>query len=209
MTDPQYPELEITPSVGLVILAAGASTRLGTPKQLLRYGEKSLLFRAAQTAVASVCEPVVIVLGAYAELLKQEVQDLPVQVVENPHWQKGMGGSIGTGIEAINTFSDNIEAVVLMLCDQPFVSVDLINKLVESSCLTKHSIVASQYQGTLGVPALFKCALFGELLSLKSAEGAKKVIAKYSGEVDSVAFANGVIDIDTPGDYEAFLKIVG
>ena len=209
MTDPQYPELEITPSVGLVILAAGASTRLGTPKQLLRYGEKSLLFRAAQTAVASVCEPVVIVLGAYAELLKQEVQDLPVQVVENPHWQEGMGASIGTGIEAINTFSDNIEAVVLMLCDQPFVSVDFINKLVESSRLTKHSIVASQYQGTLGVPALFKCALFGELLSLKSAEGAKKVIAKYSGEVDSVAFANGVIDIDTPGDYEAFLKIVG
>ena len=209
MTDPQYPELEITPSVGLVILAAGASTRLGTPKQLLRYGEKSLLFRAAQTAVASVCEPVVIVLGAYAELLKQEVQDLPVQVVENPHWQEGMGASIGTGIEAINTFSDNIEAVVLMLCDQPFVSVDFINKLVESSRLTKHSIVASQYQGTLGVPALFKRALFGELLSLKSAEGAKKVIAKYSGEVDSVAFANGVIDIDKPGDYEAFLKIVG
>ncbi|MGC1394712.1 MAG: nucleotidyltransferase family protein [Coleofasciculaceae cyanobacterium] len=209
MRDPHNPELEIMPSVGLIILAAGASTRLGTPKQLLRYGGQSLLFHAAQTAVASVCKPVLIVLGAYAELLKQEVQDLPVQVVENPHWQEGMGASIGTGIKAINSFSDNIEAVVLMLCDQPFVSVDVINNLVKSSGITKHSIVASQYQETFGVPALFKRTLFGELLSLRSAEGAKKIITKYSSEVDTIAFANGVIDIDTPGDYEAFLKMVG
>src|SRR6185503_16376101 len=111
MTEPQYPELEIMPSIGLIILAAGASTRLGKPKQLLRYGGKSLLFHAAQTAIASVCKPVVIVLGAYAELLKQEVQDLPVQVLENPHWQEGMGTSISTGIKAIN-ISDNLEAVV-------------------------------------------------------------------------------------------------
>lgn len=205
---PQYPELEMMPSVGLVILAAGASTRLGTPKQLLRSGGKSLLLQAAQTALASVCKPVVIVLGAYAELLKQEVQDLPVQVVENPHWQEGMGGSIGTGIKAINSFSDNIEAVVLMLCDQPFVSVDLINNLVKTSGITKHSIVASQYQETFGVPTLFKRKLFEELLSLKSAEGAKKIITKYSSEVDSVAFASGVIDIDTLDDYQAFLKMV-
>lgn len=200
---------KLLPQVGLIILAAGASTRLGKPKQLLRYREQSLLFHAAQTAVASVCEPIVIVLGAYAELLKPEVQGLPVQVVENPHWQEGMGSSIATGIKAINSYSEQLEAVVLMLCDQPFVSVDLINQLVKSYHLTKHPIVASEYQGTLGVPALFNCTLFGDLLNLKSAAGAKKVMSKYSTDVYSVAFSKGVIDIDTPSDYEAFIKMVG
>lgn len=200
---------KLLPQVGLIILAAGASTRLGKPKQLLRYREQSLLFHAAQTAVASVCEPIAIVLGAYAELLKPEVQDLPVQVVENPHWQEGMGGSIATGIKAINSYSNQLEAVVLMLCDQPFVSVALINQIVESYHLTKHAIVASEYQGTWGVPALFNYTLFGDLLNLKSAAGAKKVMSKYSTDVYSVAFSKGVIDIDTPGDYEAFVKMVG
>lgn len=197
---------ESLPQVGLIILAAGASTRLGTPKQLLRYGGQSLLFRAAKTAAESVCEPVVIVLGAYAELLKQEVEDLPVKVVENPHWSEGMGASIRTGI---NSFSEQVDAAVLMLCDQPFVSVEVINNLVANYSLTNHLIVASEYQGTLGVPALFSSALFGELLILKGVEGAKKVINKYSREAYGVAFANGVIDIDTPGDYQAFLKMVG
>lgn len=199
---------ELPPQVGLIILAAGASTRLGTPKQLLVYEGRSLLFHAAKTAVASVCEPVVIVLGAYAELLKQEVQDLPVQVVENPNWQRGMGASISTGIKEINPFSNNIEAVVLMLCDQPFVSVNIINNLVEIYQKNHHFIVASEYQGTLGVPALFSSDLFRELLNLKSAGGAKTIMNKYSREVYGVAFASGAIDIDTPRDYEAFLEMV-
>lgn len=200
---------KLPPQVGLIMLAAGASTRLGTPKQLLLYRGRSLLFHAAKTAIASVCEPVVIVLGAYAELLKQEVQDLPVQVVENPNWQQGMGASISTGIKAINPFSNNVEAVVLMLCDQPFVSVEIINNLVEIYRENHHVIVASEYQGTLGVPALFSSDLFGELLNLKSAGGAKTIMNKHSREVYGVAFAGGAIDIDTPRDYEAFLGMVG
>jgi molybdenum cofactor cytidylyltransferase len=206
MTAPQCPELEKIPTVGLVILAAGASTRLGTPKQLLRYGGQSLLFHAAQAAVASVCQPVVIVLGADAPRFKPEVADLPVQVVENLNWIEGMGASIRTGI---NTFSDQVDAAVLMLCDQPFVSVEVINNLVKSYCLTNHSIVASEYGGTWGVPALFSRALFEELLMLKGDEGAKRVISKYRSDVYGVAFAGGAMDIDTTLDYQEFLAMVG
>lgn len=206
---PQRQELNTIPAVGLIILAAGASTRLGTPKQLLTYGGQSLLFRATKTALASICQPVVIVLGAYAEPLKQEVKDLPVEVVENPNWTEGMSSSIRTGITAINHFSDKIDAAILMLCDQPFVSVDIINNLVETYRVTNQLIIASEYSESLGVPALFSRSLFAELLILKGAEGAKRVITKYSNKVDKIAFSDGAVDIDTPHDYQEFLAMIG
>lgn len=202
-------EHDAMPAVGLVILAAGASTRLGTPKQLLNYHGQSLLFRSAQTAVASICRPIVIVLGAYAQQLRHEVKDLPVQVVENPQWAEGMSSSVRTGITALNTFSDNVEAVVLMLCDQPFVCAELIDSIVETYHLTNQPIVASEYGDTVGVPALFHHSLFGELVALKGAEGAKRVITKLSSQVYPVSFSRGAIDIDTPHDYEQFLGMVG
>jgi molybdenum cofactor cytidylyltransferase len=197
----------MTKQIPLIILAAGASTRLGTPKQLLRYGEQSLLLHSAQTALASVCEPVIIVLGAYAELLKPQVANLPVQVVENPNWQAGMGTSICTGMNTINTYH-NIDAVALMLCDQPLVRVEVINKLVEVFRLKKSLIVASEYEESLGVPALFSSALFNELAILKGATGARGIISKYCNQVEAVSFADGAIDIDTPSDYQQFLELV-
>jgi molybdenum cofactor cytidylyltransferase len=206
---PQRQALITLPAVALIILAAGASTRLGTPKQLLTYGGQSLLFRATQTALASVCKPVVIVLGAYAEALKQEVKDLPVEVVENSNWTEGMSSSVRTGITALNSFSDQIDAAVLMLCDQPFVSVDVINNLVEIYRVTNKLIIASEYGEALGVPALFSRSLFEELVILKGDVGAKRVIIKHSSEVYKVAFSRGAIDIDTPQDYQEFLALLG
>lgn len=199
-------ELQInrSPTVGIVILAAGASTRMGTPKQLLHYRGRSFLSHAVEVATASVCRPIVVVLGAYVERIKPEVSQFPVQVVENFQWSEGMSASIRCGINTIEAAPQKTEAVVLMLCDQPFVCTQVINRLVETYYLTGKPIVASEYAGTLGVPALFSRNFFSELVSLKNAEGAKRVITRNLNEVACVSFAEGAIDIDTPKDYEQF-----
>ncbi|MBW4504398.1 MAG: nucleotidyltransferase family protein [Scytonema hyalinum WJT4-NPBG1] len=191
-----------TSAIGAIVLAAGASTRMGQPKQLLHFQGRSLLHHTVEVVVASVCKPIIVVLGAYAEKMHQEVNQLPVQVVENPQWHEGMGASIEVGITALNSATKEIEGVVLTLCDQPFVSCDVINQLVAAYYSTGQGIIASEYAGTLGVPALFSRKFFSDLMNLQPTSGAKQLIKKYSHEVFPVSFAAGAIDIDTPQDYE-------
>ena len=189
-------------TVGAIVLAAGASTRMGTPKQLLDFQGRSFLRHTVEIVVASICKPIVVVLGAYAEKIRPEVNHLPVLVVENPQWQDGMGASIQVGMTALNAATEEIEGVVLTLCDQPFVSCDVINQLVAAYHSTGQGIIASEYAGTLGVPALFSRKFFSDLLNLQTTSGAKQVIKKYSHEVFPLPFAAGAIDVDTPQDYE-------
>ena len=193
-------------SIGIVILAAGASTRMGTPKQLLPYQGRNFIQHTVEIAVASICHPIIVVLGAYAEQIRQEVSHFPVQVVENLQWNEGMSSSIKVGINALNAFDENIEAVVLLLCDQPFLSAEIINQLVDTYRSTNKPIIASKYAETLGVPALFNRRFFTELTTLKQAEGAKKVMMKYSDEVFSISFPEGAIDVDTPQGYEQLIS---
>lgn len=195
--------------VGLIVLAAGASTRMGTPKQLLRYQEHSLLRHTVEVAVASVCRPITVVLGAYAQQTQQEVSQLPVQVVENLQWAEGMNTSIRVGIKAVSAPKNNLQAVVVAVCDQPFISGEMINQLVEAYHFTGKTIIASEYAGTLGVPALFSRSFFSELTTLRGGEGAKHVIKKYSHKVFGIPFPKGAIDIDTPVDYEQLEAMVG
>lgn len=195
-------------TVGLIILAAGASTRMGTPKQLLLYQGCSLIRHVTENAIASVCEPIIVVLGANAERIKPEINQLPIQIVENQQWTEGMSASIRVGLEALLAVNQNLEAVAIALCDQPFVSSQTFNRIIEAYRVTGKPIIASEYSGTLGVPALFNRALFSELMALKSTDGAKKLIKKHMHEVFSVPFPEGAIDIDTPKDYEQ-LQTVG
>ncbi|MBD2743906.1 nucleotidyltransferase family protein [Coleofasciculus sp. FACHB-1120] len=192
------------PVVGLIILAAGASTRMGTPKQLLLYQGRSFLRHTAEIAIASLCQPIVVVLGANAEQIKPEVSELPIQIVENPQWAEGMSSSIRVGIEALDNLNQSLDAVAIALCDQPFISSQLLNQIVEAYQVTRRPIIASEYAGSLGVPALFSRALFPELMSLKTTEGAKQIIKKHSPEVFRIPFPGGAIDIDTPKDYQEF-----
>jgi len=193
--------------IAIMILAAGASTRMGTPKQLLLYQGRSFLQYITEMAIASVCQPVVIVLGANAEQVYPEVKQLPVRVVKNLDWASGMSTSIKSGIELLNNLPQKIEAVVIMLCDQPFVSTQIIAQLVDTYYSTKKPIIACEYADTLGVPALFSQRFFSELAALKNASGAKIVINNNINEVFPIPFRLGDIDIDTPKDYEQLLSI--
>ncbi|MEH1913228.1 nucleotidyltransferase family protein [Nostoc sp.] len=194
-------------TIAIMILAAGASTRMGTPKQLLLYQGRSFLKCITEIAIASVCQPVVVVLGANAEQIHPHIKQLPVRVVKNSDWACGMSTSIKSGIELLNNLPQKIEAVVITLCDQPFVSPQIINQLVDTYYSTKKPIIACEYGNTLGVPALFSQTFFSELATLKETSGAKKVINNNLNEVFSIPFPLGDIDIDTPKDYEQLLSI--
>jgi molybdenum cofactor cytidylyltransferase len=189
-----------TAGVGAVILAAGASTRMGVPKQLLQFGGETMLRRAASVAIEAGCRPVVVVTGANATPSREALRRLEVQKAENPQWESGISSSVRAGIEALVTANPQTAAVVLMLCDQPFVTREIIARLVAAHLETGRSIVASRYGGSYGVPALFGKAHFAELTTLEGDAGAKRVIQKHLPEVHLLSFPEGEIDIDTPDD---------
>ncbi|MCL1470797.1 nucleotidyltransferase family protein [Argonema antarcticum] len=195
-------------TVAILILAAGSSTRMGTPKQLLPYREHTLLSHTVEVAITSVCHPIIVVLGAYAEQIRPEISQYPIQIIENTRWNQGMSSSIQVGIQALDTVSEKPEAVVITLCDQPFISTQLVNQLVETYFSTEKPIIASEYAGTLGVPALFSSSFFPDLMNLKGAEGAKKVIKNYRNKVFSIPFVEGRVDIDTPEEYKHLQNLI-
>ncbi|MGB5635072.1 MAG: nucleotidyltransferase family protein [Waterburya sp.] len=189
--------------VGLIILAAGASARMGTPKQLLPYRGRSLVRHAAETVLASICCPVIIVLGANAEQIQPELEQLSVHIVKNPQWHLGMGASIRSGIETIMKIEPKLDAVVISLADMPLISTNHINNLVEryeqQSCPV---IVASAYRATIGVPTLFDRSIFWALTNLQGKAGAKSIIKKYANSMSLLATTEANLDIDTPDDYK-------
>ena len=187
--------------IGAVVLAAGASTRMGRPKQLLQFGGETMLRRAASVALKAGCRPVVVVSGANATASRKALRGLDVREAENPQWESGLSSSVRVGIEALVTANPQIAAVVLMLCDQPFVTREIIAHLVAAHLETGRSIVASRYGGSYGVPALFGKAHFAELATLKGAAGAKQVIQKHLQKVQLLPFPEGEIDVDTPDDF--------
>lgn len=193
-------------SIGAIILAAGVSQRMGSPKQLLTFNGNSLLRHAVQTALGSRCRPVVVVLGAHAETLHREISDLPVTSIENRLWAEGMGASIRTGIAALEGVSEHLAGTVLMLCDQPFVTSQTLDQLISAYEASPSLAVAAEYAGSLGAPALFSQELFAELSALKGAEGAKQILKRHEPDVIRLSVPEAIWDVDTPADYERLVQ---
>ena len=189
--------------IGIIILAAGASTRLNKPKQLVPFEGKSLLRRSADVALACGCDHVVVVLGYEADTLAHEVRDLPVEVVHNDDWAVGISSSIKSGLTRLRETDPNISAVVIMLCDQPFVKEKTITSLMDNYRSTGKPIVASEYDGILGVPALFGREMFDALLKLEGDAGARVVIRQNAGDrVSTIQAPEAAFDVDTIEDFE-------
>lgn len=174
---------------------------MGRPKQALEVDGQSLLRRAVLAALEAECRPVVVVTGAHAEGSRRELHGLDVREVENERWESGMGSSVSAGVRALVDAGAAICAVVLMVCDQPFVTASVLAELVAAHRATGKPIVASRYGGGCGVPALFNRALFGELAELAEGGGAKTVINRHTVDAHFVEFALGEIDLDTPEDF--------
>jgi molybdenum cofactor cytidylyltransferase len=191
---------------GAVILAAGASTRMGTPKQLLPFEGRPLLIRTVEATLASDAWPVVVVVGAHAEQIRPVLARLPVLVAENPAWAEGMAASLRAGMTALHQFSRALDAALLALCDQPAFSADIIAQLVAAQRTTGRSVVAAHYAGRNGAPALFLREHFPVLTALTGEEGARALLNGDPSRVAPVDLPQLAIDVDTPADYAALQK---
>ena len=193
-------------TTGVIILAAGESSRLGSPKQLLVYSGATLLQHSIDVAEASNAVSVVVVLGANADTIKHELKFTTAEVVINEGWKEGMASSIRFGLQTLVQLNAEVEAAVLMVADQPFVTVDLLNNLMDVNRKEQRSIVASKYGTTFGTPVLFGLRYFNELMELTGDVGAKSMVRKNMNETAFVPFPKGEIDIDTAEDYQSLSK---
>ncbi len=184
---------------GIVILAAGASTRMGVAKQSLAFEGSTLLLRAVETAIASVCRPIVVVLGSQAHDFQTPLQGKPVEIVLNENWAAGMGTSIRAGISAIR--SNPIDAAMIFLCDQPLISAAVLNQMVAAHFKAAQPMTAAFYANTFGTPAIFSADLFDELLALENTRGGKALFQRHPNQVQPFPLPEAEIDIDRPEDF--------
>lgn len=185
----------------IVILAAGASSRLGKSKQLLTINNEALISRAAKNACKlaeyfHLLEPVVIV-GKDHQTVKALLQVLPVAVVYNSKWEDGMGLSIAA---AVKHLKPETSAVLLMTCDQVLLDADILKPLIHFWQKNSQKIVASSYNEIIGVPVIFPQKFFPELAKLQSDKGARLLLQKYSEEVVTFDLPEAIQDLDTLDD---------
>lgn len=184
---------------GIIILAAGESSRLGYPKQIAQYKGKTLLQLAIDAAKGADAEKRVVVLGANRDEIKKTFSGASIPNIPNPHFKKGISASIKIGLEYMLKF-DKPDQVIIMLCDQPYVDAALLNKLISTQKESSKGIVACKYSRTFGVPMLFGKAYFKELMELTGDEGAKKTALVHEDDMEFVSFPKGKVDIDTEED---------
>ncbi|MFT3822295.1 MAG: nucleotidyltransferase family protein [Chitinophagaceae bacterium] len=189
-----------------VILAAGNSSRMGQPKMLLSYRGKTLLQHVTDEVLAASISPVVVVTGAESNAVQDSLLTGSVYFVQNEHWQEGMAASIRAGVDTITAAGPALDAVVVLVCDQPFVSADLLQRMMLLKQQTGKGLIACAYNDTTGTPVLFDKRYFAHLRQLEGQQGAKKLLKQFAEDVATVDFPQGATDIDTPGDYERLLK---
>lgn len=187
-----------------VLLAAGASTRLGRSKQLVHVEGESLLRRTARLAIEAGCSPLYVVLGFDAETMRAELAGLSVETVLNPSWEEGMGSSLGLGMRALRKSGTETDAALLLVCDQPRLSADHLGELLarhkRPEVAENNAITASVYAGKAGVPAVFSRGYFGELEQCSGDKGGREMIRAHSGKVEGIPWSGGEVDLDRPED---------
>jgi len=193
-------------NTGIVILAAGASSRFGVPKQLAQYNGKTLLQHIIDEARTADPICVVVVTGANENEISSSIANNKVKLIFNKDWAKGMATGIVAGVNAMNQIDKDVDKIIIAVCDQPFVSSALFNQLDRVQKETGKSIIASSYAGTMGTPVLFTRKYFDQLLRLTGDTGAKQILRDHKEDVATVDFPEGVIDIDTKEDLDKLLK---
>jgi molybdenum cofactor cytidylyltransferase len=200
------PESKIIKNIGVIILAAGGSSRLGQPKQLLRFQDKPLLQHIVDQSQIFTFEAYVLVLGAHAVEIQKSIDPGHFKVIINEDWEEGMAGSIRRGVEASLFIEPELEHILILLSDQPFVTSELIHEMIAAHTKRGKEITGCGYEDTVGVPVLFTRRFFKELCMLEGDRGAKVLIKKYPDKLAVVPFELGSLDVDIPEDYTKLLN---
>jgi len=199
--------LSSKPNIAVILLAAGASSRLGAIKQLLPWKGTTLLEHSIETISNLNCSDRFVVLGANHNLIKSKIDFSKVKVLVNNEWKLGLGSSIACGANHLLQNGFEVDAVLIILADQPLIDSKYLNSLIDTFEVDEKQIIATSYGNhKKGVPALFDKAYFKELSELNADKGAKTIIDNYSENVTTVNAEHLVFDIDTREDYEKLYK---
>ncbi|WP_348264485.1 nucleotidyltransferase family protein [Telmatobacter sp. DSM 110680] len=190
-------------SVAAIIVAAGSSSRLGEPKQLILIDGEPLLQRAIRCATEAGASPVFVVLGAHRDLIENSIDFNKTKIVVNNEWEEGLSSSIRTGVKTAQAEAPTAEGLLLMTCDQPRVTAEHLHRLILMSyAQSAPTAIVSTYGGTRGIPAIFPRQAVCDLMGLHGDKGARALLAKPPWPVISIPLAGGEIDIDSPEDLE-------
>jgi len=187
----------------ILVLAAGASTRLGQPKQLVKLAGRPALHIVVSNAVAVAGHAVTVVVGAHAREMTHLLAHSPASVIVNRHWQEGMASSLRFGVASL---PPACQAVMVLLGDQVAVTADDLKRLVSAWKGEESMIAASVYDQRVGVPAIFPRVCFSELSELRGDQGARKILERNNYRLVRVPMSNASIDLDTPEDLAALTE---
>lgn len=186
--------------IGAIIIAAGSSSRLGEPKQLVVLQGETLLRRAIRVSEEAGAKPVLVVLGAHRERIEAEVDLSGVKLVVNNDWAEGMASSIRAAVGAIKEEHPISAGVLLMVCDQLAVSSEHLSQMIGAFRRNPAAVVASVYAGKRGIPAIFPADAFADLLTLRGDQGARRLLSEKDRIVIEIPLKGGELDIDLPKD---------
>lgn len=194
--------------LGVVILAAGAATRMGKAKMLLPYGGQTILGHIVEEVQALNPAITCLVTGKYTAEIETVINVNSLEMVPFDNWQAGMSASIQFGLSSILEKQPNIDAVLFVVSDQPFLDRQLLFRMLDAFQQSGKGIVAAKYQQQFGTPVLFSKSYFPEIRLLEGDRGAKKLVEKQLENVVLVDFPLGALDIDTAEDYARFQQLL-
>jgi molybdenum cofactor cytidylyltransferase len=198
---------KVLSNAGVVILAAGSSSRLGQPKQLMKFKNRPLLQNIIDRSQVFPFGSKVLILGAHHEKIKKNINTGEFKVFINEEWKEGIASSIRKGVRCSLEITPDLEHILFVLSDQPFVTNELLLELMDTHIQQGKTITGCRYNNTIGVPAIFSKHLFQELSLLEGDSGAKVLIKKYADQVADISFDHGSVDVDKPEDYTKLNKL--